>query len=165
MIKDETSIQDMLESCEAGGGAGAVIFDANTNRGIDSWSVRQINIPAVAVRLGLGSELMQKIGETVTIGDLGNDDIEYTYTTLSGTSQATPHVSAAAALLWSHFGDCTNHQIRYAMDRTAVSPDGVCNDSYGYGIVKVHDAYDWLLQNHCTGWDVPQTSQGGCTTI
>ena len=33
--------------------------------------------------------------------------------------QATPHVAGVAALLWSHFPDCTNNQIRNAMIHSA----------------------------------------------
>jgi subtilisin family serine protease len=166
MAKDGTSIQDMIDSCRQGGGTGAVIFGADSNAGYDSWSVQQVDdFRAVAIKNEFGNELMGKLGESVSIGDYGNDHIEYTYTTQTGTSMATPHVSAAAALLWSHFGDCANHQIRYALARTADNPDGSCNEGYGYGIVKVSDAYDWLKENDCNTWSVPQLSQGGCTTL
>ncbi len=36
--------------------------------------------------------------------------------------QATPHVAGVAALLWSHFPDCTNNQIRNAMIHSAADP-------------------------------------------
>ena len=42
-----------------------------------------------------------------------------TYASWSGTSMATPHVSAAAALVWSNNSDCTAAQIRQAMAATA----------------------------------------------
>jgi serine protease len=168
MTKDGTSIQDMLESCQQGGGTGAVIFHANSDSDITNWSVAQgtITIPAVAVKRSIGSQLMlETIGDTVTIGDADNDEIEYTYTEYTGTSMASPHVAAAAALLWSHFGECTNHQIRYALAMTAHNPEGGCDESYGYGVVKAEDAYEWLSENDCITWDVPQVSQGGCTTL
>jgi serine protease len=165
MTKDGTSIQDMLESCQNGGGTGAVIFDANSNSDISSWSAQGITIPAVAVKTDSGSQLVEKLGNTVTIGDSDSDEIEYTYTTLAGTSMASPHVAAAAALLWSHFGECTNHQIRYALAMTAHNPEGGCDESYGYGVVKAKDAYEWLSEHDCNTWDVPHVSQGGCTTL
>jgi serine protease len=151
MVRDGTSIQDLLESCENSGGAGAIIFDANGDDSIEDWSVEEVCIPAVAAKQEYGTELLPKLGETVTIGDSGDDNVEYTYATLCGTSMATAHVSAAAALLWSHYEDCTNHEIRYALARTAINPEGSCDDCYGYGIVKVKDAllYKYIVENHC----------------
>jgi serine protease len=167
MVRDgATSIQDLLESCENSGGAGAVIFDANSDDSIEDWSVEEASFPAVAVKQEYGTGLLLKLGDTVTIGDSGDDSVEYTYATLNGTSMATAHVSAAAALLWSHYEGCSNHQIRYALASTAINPGGSsCDDSYGYGIVKVKDAFDWLAVNSCDSWDVPRVSQGGCTTL
>jgi subtilisin family serine protease len=165
--RDGTSIQDMLKSCVKGGGAGAIIFDANSND-FDSWSAddSEIGIPAVAVKEDFGIELMTKLGETVTIGDSQDSDgVQYAYEMRTGTSMASPHVAAAAALLWSNHGDCTNHQIRYALAMNAENPDGSCDDYYGYGIVKVHSSSEWLKENPCDTWDVPLPSQGGCSTV
>ncbi len=40
----------------------------------------------------------------------------------STSAQACPHVAGVAALLWSHFPECTNNQIRNAMIRSAAEP-------------------------------------------
>jgi serine protease len=91
-----------------------------------------------------------------------------TYAYYSGTSMATPHVAAAAALVWSHHPECTNVQIRYALAKTAqdVGEQG-CDDYYGYGIVKTKKALDFLDQYGCTGaaWGQKTTSDGKCSTI
>ena len=73
---------------------------------------------------------------------------DYTYTYKTGTSIAVPAVAASAALLWSHFPDCTNHQIRTALDRTAWNPNA-CDDRLGFGVVQVRDAYDLLSNRGC----------------
>ena len=119
----------------------------------------------------VAEELMETIQDNatnVTIGDTGEDEIEYTYVTRSGTSVAAPHVTAAAALLFSHFPNCTHHQIRYAMAITAYHPDiedGGCNKDLGHGLVQVLDAFNWLNEtmNGCD-WEVPYHSEGGCST-
>ena len=165
MIKDNTSIKQMLQNCQDSDGIGAIIFHPTGNSGMQNWSAQGITIPAVAVKKDSGIQLLEKIGKTVTIGDSDNDKIEYTYDNLMGTSMASPHVAAAAALVWSHYPNCSNHQIRYALAMTAHNPQGNCDDHYGYGVVKAKDAYDWLSKNDCGDWDVPQVSQGGCTTL
>jgi subtilisin family serine protease len=162
----ETSVPDLLDKCEKAKGIGAVLIN------VDNGSSGQIYpesslIPAVAVPHKYGRALVELIDQVVTIGDAGDDHVEYTYATLSGTSMAAPHVSAAAALVWSHFPGCSNHHIRYALAQTAQHPMGEpCDENYGYGVVKAKDAYDWLRheEDFCTQ-DIPQISQGGCTTI
>lgn len=74
------------------------------------------------------------------------------YKSISGTSMATPHVSGVAALVWSHFPQCSNQQIRDALNATAQDRGAAGRDtSYGFGIVKAKDAYDYLAQSDCGG--------------
>ena len=167
-----TSIEDMLQICQDSDGIGAIIFDAD-NKDQSNWSVSYSSIPALGVDQDTGVDLIfNRLGKQVTIGDnIDNNGLTYTYTELSGTSMAAMHVTAAAALVWSHFGPkCTNHQIRYALAQTAQNPPGEtkdCTDQYGYGIVDALGAYQWLQKNDCTTWKVPteNLSQGGCTTL
>jgi hypothetical protein len=74
-----------------------------------------------------------------------------TYGELSGTSMAAAHVAGAAALLVSHFPECTNNQIRNAMIRSSAKPPSTENFSewdqrYGWGIVNVGKAYELLAK-------------------
>lgn len=80
---------------------------------------------------------------------------QYQFAFYTGTSMATPHVAAAAAMLWSYFPECTTTQIRYAMARTAKDKGNRgCDNYYGYGIVQVKSAYNFLAANSCrnSGW-------------
>jgi serine protease len=75
-----------------------------------------------------------------------------TYRSISGTSMATPHVAGAAALVWSFFPQCTNQQIRNALNVTAKDKGSAGRDDlYGNGIVKARDAYDYIATNGCDG--------------
>jgi Subtilase family len=90
------------------------------------------------------------------------------YAYYSGTSMATPHAAAAAALLWSNFPKCTNKQIRYALAYTAkdVGTSG-CDTVYGYGIVQTKAAYNFLSNNACTNanWGKTTSTNDQCSTI
>jgi serine protease len=161
-----------LEVCTNGGGAGAVFFDSSRSDGIQSLEIEDGDIPAISIRRDSGLELVQTLHNDgaieVTIGDGGDDDIEYTYTWGTGSSVASAHVAAGAALLKSHFYSCNSDQIRYVLAYTAKrhSTNVLCDDEYGYGVIQVKDAYDWLLQQgDCNSWTVTTISKGGCTTL
>jgi len=83
------------------------------------------------------------------------------YATWSGTSMACPHVAGVAALVWSHFPDCSNKQIREALILSAedLGASG-CDNEYGFGLVDAKAAYDYLSNRGC-GFSVGETL-GGC---
>ncbi len=63
------------------------------------------------------------------------------YAYLSGTSMATPHVSASAALVFSFCTDCTANETREILRETSVDLGEVGEDSiFGYGLVDVFAA-------------------------
>jgi subtilisin family serine protease len=67
------------------------------------------------------------------------------YATLSGTSMAAPHVSAAAAVVWSADPSKTNVEIRAALQQTALDLGTPGRDNaYGYGVVQAADAIAFL---------------------
>lgn len=72
------------------------------------------------------------------------------YAFSSGTSMASPHVSAIAARLWNAFPECSNATIREALTSTAKDKGRAGRDPYfGYGIVQGNDAYSWLAESDC----------------
>lgn len=90
-----------------------------------------------------------------------------TYAFYSGTSMATPHAAGVAALVWSHFPECTNTQIRYALAKSArdLGSSG-CDDYFGYGVVQAKSAVDWLKANPCQSATYGKgTIDGGCSML
>jgi len=79
--------------------------------------------------------------QSVLSGSTSQDNL----LTNSGTSMATPHVSACAALLKSAVPSTTMKTIRRAMEVTALDKGSTGYDIYyGYGIVQVSKAYNCL---------------------
>jgi subtilisin family serine protease len=72
------------------------------------------------------------------------------YAYFDGTSMATPHVSAVAALVWSYFPTCTGAQIRTSLDNSALDLGAAGRDvHYGYGLVQAKAAYDRIKSLGC----------------
>ena len=164
---DPSVLDDMLKTCRRSKAEGAIIYKGE-GTDLNSWA-QQTTLSAVVVQQSMGAFLKELEGEVVYIGDTHNDGKEFTYSQMTGTSMSVPHVAAAAALVWSHFGQesCTNHQIRYALARKAYHPDATknraCDEVYGHGIVKAKDAYKYLSRKGCSNLEVP-VSSGGCGT-
>lgn len=71
--------------------------------------------------------------------------VPWGYESWSGTSMATPHVSAVAALVWSANPSWTNIQIRQALTATAQDLGAAGRDVYyGSGLVQAKAALDYL---------------------
>lgn len=74
------------------------------------------------------------------------------YESWDGTSMATPHVSGVAALVWSNFQQCSNWEIRDALNASAKDLGAPGWDPYlGYGLVQAKAATDYLATHPCKG--------------
>jgi serine protease len=85
---------------------------------------------------GVGDCVFQQMPDPDFVA-IGRHDV-FCYCGLDGTSMATPHVAAAAALLFSQ-GFTEPASVRAALEQTAErlggAPDGGRNDTYGHGLV------------------------------
>ena len=73
------------------------------------------------------------------------------YEAWDGTSMATPHVSAVAALIWACVPGKTASQVRDAMTSTALDKGTKGRDtSYGFGIVQAKAALQKLGVGSCS---------------
>jgi serine protease len=65
-----------------------------------------------------------------------------------GTSMSSPHVAGAAAKIWAARPQCTNKQVREALEKTAIDLGAKGrDDNFGHGLVQVKSAYE-VRQNY-----------------
>ena len=101
----------------------------------------------------VGISLSQETGQYLVANKLGRTATVYSqvaqpasgYEAWDGTSMATPHVSAVAALVWSWDPTLTNVEIRNALTATAQDLGTAGRDIYfGYGLVQARAALEYL---------------------
>jgi subtilisin family serine protease len=134
-------------NCQNSGGVGAVIFNNNGGGSFTgTLGTTVTSIPSMTVSSSEGAALKGQIGQTASIAVRPTN-----YAYLSGTSMATPHVSAVAALVWSYFPMCTNEQIRNTLDKTAQDLGDPGRDpKFGFGLVQARAAYERLKALGCS---------------
>lgn len=143
---------DKVLACENGGGVGAIIYNNTTGNFVGTLGGVATAIPSVSVSAATGSMLQQQLVSTAQLAiDVGN------YAYFDGTSMASPHVAGVAALVWSHFQQCSNSELRHALTATAEDlASAGRDDQTGFGLVQAKAALDYLTTNGCSG-----TSNGG----
>ncbi|MRR31553.1 hypothetical protein EG834_14780, partial [bacterium] len=131
---------------QSGGGVAAIIY--NNVPGGFLGTLGEGNTSAI-----IGLSLSQEDGQYLVANKLGmvaditsNVTIPASgYEAWDGTSMATPHASAVAALIWSSKPTATNTQVRDALYVTAHDLGTAGRDNaYGYGLVQAFDAYQYL---------------------
>ncbi|MGI2258870.1 S8 family serine peptidase [Shewanella sp. GXUN23E] len=142
--RGEISFNDKVMNCEASGGIAAIIV--NNVAGMLYGTLGEettATIPAVGAALEDRGAIM-----AASMLSVGISSSDYGY--MSGTSMATPAVSGLAALLWSNHPDCSGSDIREALKQSAFDAGAAGRDDYfGYGIVKIADAHEYLLNKGC----------------
>ena len=136
---------DKVLNCQAGGGKAAIIYNNVAGDLIGTLNGSVTSIPSVGVSDTTGTTLLGKVGTSATVGVAVAD-----YAKFDGTSMATPHVSAIAALIWSYAPSCTNAQVRTALTSTAFDLGATGRDTkFGYGLVRAKNAKDALVALNC----------------
>jgi subtilisin family serine protease len=140
------SFYDKVMNVQNSGGAAAVIY--NNAPGNFLGTLGDGNSSAI-----VAISLSQEDGQFLVANKLGlSGTVESTFTwpasgyeSWDGTSMATPHVSAVAALIWSAYPTATNQQVRDALTQTTLDlgPSGRDN-AFGFGLVQAVGALEAL---------------------
>lgn len=144
--RGDISFYDKVRNVQLSGGVAAVIY--NNAPGGFVGTLGDGNSSTI-----VGISLSQEDGQFLVANRLGQSAaVSSTYTApasgyeyYDGTSMATPHVSAVAALVWGANPTATNVQIRQVLRDTAEDLGAAGRDNYyGYGLVRAKAAIDAL---------------------
>ena len=134
-----------VSNCQTSGGVGAVVYNNVAGAFGGTLGTTVTTIPSVTATDVDGAAMKAQLGQSATVGIKASN-----YAYYDGTSMATPHVSAVAALVWSYFPTCTGKQIRTSLDNSALDLGTAGRDTkYGYGLVQAKAAYDRIKSLGC----------------
>jgi subtilisin family serine protease len=134
-----------VTNCQTSGGVGAIIYNNAAGAFSGTLNGATTTIPSVSASDTDGAAMKAQLGQSATVAVKASN-----YAYFDGTSMATPHVSAVAALVWSYFPTCTGSQIRTSLNNSALDLGTVGRDTkYGYGLVQAKAAYDRIKSLGC----------------
>jgi subtilisin family serine protease len=134
-----------VQNCQNSGGVGAIIYNNVAGGFNGTLGTAVTSIPSVTASDTDGAALKARLGQSATVTVKATN-----YDYYNGTSMATPHVSAVAALVWSYFPACTGAQIRTSLDNSALDLGPAGRDTkYGFGLVQAKAAYDRIKSLGC----------------
>uniref|UniRef100_UPI000367D725 S8 family serine peptidase n=1 Tax=Massilia niastensis TaxID=544911 RepID=UPI000367D725 len=132
-------------NCQNSGGVGAVVYNNVAGGFGGTLNGVATTIPSVTASDTEGAQLRTQLGQSATVAVKATS-----YAYYDGTSMATPHVSAVAALVWSHYPTCTATQLRTSLNNSALDLGTAGRDTrYGYGLVQAKAAYDRIKSLGC----------------
>jgi subtilisin family serine protease len=134
-----------VSNCQQSGGVGAVVYNNVAGGFGGTLGTTVTTIPSVTASDTDGAAMKSQLGQLATVKV---DPSNYAY--YDGTSMATPHVSAVAALVWSYFPSCTGAQVRASLNKSAedLGPAGR-DPKFGHGLVRAKAAYDRIQAMGC----------------
>jgi subtilisin family serine protease len=134
-----------VSNCQNSGGVGAIIYNNAAGSFGGTLGTTVTSIPSVSASDTDGAAMKAQLGQSATVAVKASN-----YAYFDGTSMATPHVSAVAALVWSYFPTCTGSQIRTSLDNSALDLGTAGRDTkFGYGLVQAKAAYDRIKSLGC----------------
>jgi len=145
---NDISFADKVLNCQNSGGIGAIVYNNVPNEVVSgTLSGTVTTIPSAGTSMEDGQVMQTQLGQSATVSVFLTNDA---YAFYDGTSMATPHVSAVAALVWSYFPTCTAEQIRAALNKYALDRGPAGRDArYGFGIVQAKATYDGINADGC----------------
>ncbi len=134
--RGEISFADKATNAKNAGAVGVIIFNNEAGMLYATFGAAGDWLPSVGMSMADGEMLVAAGSPTVTMNIVATD-----YASFNGTSMATPHASAVAALVKGANPALTNQQIWDILNSTATDLGASGYDTtYGYGIVNAEAA-------------------------
>ena len=134
-----------VSNCQASGGVGAVVYNNAPGGFGGTLGTTVTSIPSVTASDTEGAAMKLQLGQTATLAVTATN-----YAYFDGTSMATPHVSAVAALVWSRNLNCTAAQLRNSLNKSALDLGTPGRDTqFGFGLVQAKAADDRIKALGC----------------
>lgn len=134
-----------VSNCQASGGVGAIVYNNTAGAFGGTLGTTVTSIPSVTATDTDGATMLTQLGQTATV-TVGPSNYAY----FDGTSMATPHVSAVAALVWSRNLNCTAAQLRNSLNKSALDLGPAGRDTkFGFGLVQAKAADDRIKALGC----------------
>jgi serine protease len=150
------SFWEKVRNVQNSGGVAAVIYNNEPGNFFGTLDPNSSSIPAISLSQADGVAAAALAGASGRVVSLVQKPAFDGYDYFNGTSMATPHVSAVAALVWSYNPSWSNTQVRSALQVTAKDRGSAGKDnSYGYGIVQAKAALDYLCSTTGAGCAPP----------
>ena len=141
------SFADKVVNCQNSGGVGAIIYNNTPGELFGTLGGTATTIPSVGALQSDGATMLGQVGQSATVSVFGTTD---QYAEYSGTSMATPHVSAVAALVWSKHPGCTAAQLRDSLNKSALALGASGrDDQFGFGLVQAKAAHERIKSLGC----------------
>jgi subtilisin family serine protease len=132
-------------NCQASGGVAAVVYNNAAGGFGGTLGTTATTIPSVTASDTEGAAMLGQLGQSATVTVAASD-----YAFFDGTSMATPHVSAVAALVWSRNPNCTAAQLRNSLNKSAMDLGAAGRDTkFGWGLVQAKAADDRIKGSGC----------------
>ncbi|MCG2786285.1 MAG: S8 family serine peptidase [Anaerolineae bacterium] len=144
--RGDISFYDKVINVQNSGGAAAIIYN-NVPGGFLGTLGEGYSSTIISLSLSQEDGLYLVANKLGSVGVVESSITQPAsgYEYYDGTSMATPHASAVAALVWSADPTATNAEIRSALTATAEDLGLAGRDtSYGYGLVQAYDAIQYL---------------------
>ena len=134
-----------VSNCQGSGGVGAVVYNNAPGGFAGTLGATVTSIPSATASDTEGAAMQGQLGQQATVAV---KPVNYAY--YDGTSMATPHVSAVAALVWSYFPSCSAAQLRASLGKSAQDLGTPGRDArFGFGLVQAKAAHDRIKTLGC----------------